>query len=134
MAESETDWSDLQVETNEISPVVRELAVEIESARVDAAYVNVIKELRKYYKMIIIDGPPILPVSDALRMAQIVDGVILVVQAGKTRMDITKRAIELLKEARCNLLGVVLNDVKEVLPYYYHNKNYFYNYEKIKSK
>jgi trigger factor len=47
MAESETDWSDLQVETNEISPVVRELAVEIESSRVDAAYVNVVKELRK---------------------------------------------------------------------------------------
>ena len=47
MAEIETDRSDLRIETNEISPVVRELSIEIEATRVDAAYVSVIKELRK---------------------------------------------------------------------------------------
>ena len=47
MAEIETGRSDLRIETNEISPVVRELAVEIEASRVDAAYTTVIKEVRK---------------------------------------------------------------------------------------
>ena len=47
MAEIESGRSDLRIETTEISPVVRELAVEIEASRVDAAYTNVIKELRK---------------------------------------------------------------------------------------
>jgi trigger factor len=47
MAEIETGRSDLRVETNEISPVIRELAVEIEATRVDEAYVTVIKEIRK---------------------------------------------------------------------------------------
>ena len=47
MAEVETDRKDIRVDTNEISPVVRELTIEIEAARVDAAYVDVVKQLRK---------------------------------------------------------------------------------------
>ena len=47
MAEVETDRNDIRVDTNEISPVVRELTIEIEAARVDAAYVDVVKQLRK---------------------------------------------------------------------------------------
>ena len=47
MAEVETDRKDIRVDTNEMSPVVRELTIEIEAARVDAAYVDVVKQLRK---------------------------------------------------------------------------------------
>lgn len=47
MAEVETDRNDIRIDTNEISPVVRELTIEIEAARVDAAYVDVLKQLRK---------------------------------------------------------------------------------------
>jgi len=47
MAEVETTRSDLRIETNEISPVVRELAIEIEVKRVDAAFVRLVKDLRK---------------------------------------------------------------------------------------
>jgi trigger factor len=47
MAEVETDRTDIRIDANEISPVVRELTIEIEAARVDAAYVDVIKQLRK---------------------------------------------------------------------------------------
>ena len=47
MAEVETDRNDIRIDTNEISPVVRELTIEIEAARVDAAYVDVVKQLRK---------------------------------------------------------------------------------------
>jgi len=37
MAEVETDRTDIRIDANEISPVVRELTIEIEAARVDAA-------------------------------------------------------------------------------------------------
>lgn len=47
MEEIKTDRSDLRIETNELSPVVRELSVEIESARVDAAFATTVKGLRK---------------------------------------------------------------------------------------
>jgi trigger factor len=47
MTAVEIDESSLQVDQNEISPVVRELSVEVDVARVDAAYAEVIKQLRK---------------------------------------------------------------------------------------
>jgi len=47
MAEIETDRSDLRIEMNELSPVVRELTVEIEAKRVDAAFSRTVQELRK---------------------------------------------------------------------------------------
>jgi len=47
MAKVETDRTDIRIDANEISPVVRELTIEIEAARVDAAFVDVVKQLRK---------------------------------------------------------------------------------------
>ncbi len=47
MAESQSDQSGIQIEPQEISPVVRELTVEVESKRVDAAFGRVVQELRK---------------------------------------------------------------------------------------
>ncbi len=47
MAEIESGQSDIRIETNEISPVVRELAVEVEAKRVDHVFGRVVQELRK---------------------------------------------------------------------------------------
>ena len=47
MAEIESGRSDIRIETNEISPVVRELAVEVEAERVNSAFGRVLQELRK---------------------------------------------------------------------------------------
>ncbi len=47
MAEVETDRSDIQIDVIEISPVVRELTIEVDARRVDAAYAQVVKRLRK---------------------------------------------------------------------------------------
>ena len=47
MAETESERSDFRIETNVLSPVVRELTVEIESSRVDAAYARLVQDLRK---------------------------------------------------------------------------------------
>jgi len=47
MAETETDHKDFRIDTNELSPVVRELSVEVEAKRVDAAFSRVIANLRK---------------------------------------------------------------------------------------
>ncbi|MBW2426292.1 MAG: trigger factor [Deltaproteobacteria bacterium] len=47
MAEVETGREDIRIEANEISPVVRELSIEVQVDRVDAAYARVVNELRK---------------------------------------------------------------------------------------
>jgi trigger factor len=51
MAEIESGRSDIQIEMNEISPVVREIAVEVEAKRVDNAFGRVVKQLRKTAKV-----------------------------------------------------------------------------------
>jgi capsular exopolysaccharide synthesis family protein len=65
--------------------------------------------LREEYDVIIMDTPPILPVTDAVVASSLADGVILVVQAGKTRNGEVHHAQEVLEAAHANLLGVVLN-------------------------
>jgi trigger factor len=47
MAEVETDRNDIRIDTNEISPVVRELTIEVDANRVDLAYTQAVKQLRK---------------------------------------------------------------------------------------
>jgi trigger factor len=51
MTEVESGRSDIRIDENEISPVVRELAVEVEAKRVDSAFGRVVQELRKTAKV-----------------------------------------------------------------------------------
>jgi len=70
---------------------------------------HLMDRLRKEYDMVIMDTPPILPVTDAVVASSLADGVILVVQAGRTRSGEVRHAQEVLEAAHANLLGVVLN-------------------------
>jgi capsular exopolysaccharide synthesis family protein len=75
--------------------------------------------LREEYDVIIMDTPPILPVTDAVVASSLADGVILVVQAGKTRQGEVHHAQEVLQAAHANLLGVVLNRARLRINNYY---------------
>jgi capsular exopolysaccharide synthesis family protein len=70
--------------------------------------------------LIIIDAPPVLPVTDAAVLGTIADGVILVVSAGKTLDTHINGAADQLAEVNARLLGVVLNRVakKEASAYF----------------
>jgi capsular exopolysaccharide synthesis family protein len=60
--------------------------------------------------MVLVDAPPIVSVSDAAVLASKVDGVILVVSAGKTRREMAQRAKSLLEKVNAHILGVVLTN------------------------
>jgi polysaccharide biosynthesis transport protein len=66
--------------------------------------------LRKNFQFIVLDLPPILPVADSRVMADLSDGVVLVVRAGQTRRELLQHALERFPVP--NILGVVLNDVQ----------------------
>jgi len=89
---------------------------------------EIFEELKFYFDFIIIDVPPIMPVSDPLIIANEVDAVIVVVRAGKTPREVAKRAVNFLNNSKINVLGTVLNNIEEVLPYYYNSKYYSYKY------
>jgi capsular exopolysaccharide synthesis family protein len=85
-----------------------------------------VKELHKDYDLIILDSPPAVPVSDPLLYLHAVDGLIYLVMAGRTSREVSKRGIDILESAGANILGVVANNLGEVLPYYYSHKYYGY--------
>jgi len=92
---------------------------------------SIFDEIKFYFDSIIVDSAPTIPVSDPLILSTEVDGALMVVRAGKTPREMVKRATDLMTGAGMNILGVVLNNVEDVLPYYY---NYKYHYREYKTE
>lgn len=69
-------------------------------------------EFRTFYDIVLIDTPPILAVSDALALGQLVNGAVLVVRAGRTRRTAVARTLESLRSSGVQLFGVILNGVR----------------------
>lgn len=83
--------------------------------------------------LVIIDSPPVTSVTDAAVLAPSVDGILLVVRPGQTRLAACRDAIEQLKHAGANILGIVVNGVRaEDIRYYsgyYHSYYYYHSYD-----
>ena len=67
--------------------------------------------LAERFDYVVIDAPPLLPVTDAAVLSKIVDGVIVLVRSGKTRREQLTRALDHLKSVDARILGSVLNMV-----------------------
>ncbi|MFL6055671.1 MAG: polysaccharide biosynthesis tyrosine autokinase [Actinoallomurus sp.] len=70
---------------------------------------TLLKELRADADYVIIDSPPLLPVTDAAVIASGSDGVVLVARAGRTKRDELRDAIKSLDAVGGSTLGVILN-------------------------
>jgi capsular exopolysaccharide synthesis family protein len=95
---------------------------------------EVVAALHQTYDLIILDSPPVVPVSDPLHYLNAVDGVLYMVMAGQTPKDVSARGVELLRSAGANILGAIANNLSEVLPYYYDQKYYGYTAGKKKRR
>lgn len=69
---------------------------------------SLIQELSSEFT-VIVDVPPVLPVTDAALLSTAVDGVVIVGSVGKTRKENLAEAVENLRKVSANLLGVVIN-------------------------
>lgn len=87
---------------------------------------EILTELSKQFRFIIIDGPPVLSVADANVLAAKVNGVLLVVQAGKTATELFKRALNSFRQTGANVLGVAVNHVDLNQPNYHSDSSYYY--------
>jgi Mrp family chromosome partitioning ATPase len=70
-----------------------------------------IDNLSAMFDYVIIDSPPLLPVTDAAVFSQWADGVVLVARANQSRVPDVSAAIEQLEAVQATLVGVVLTDV-----------------------
>lgn len=84
-----------------------------------------IAELRKKYKFIVIDTPPVMAVTDAVILSVLVDGLVLVVRSGETPKEAFSRSHDLLTSVKSRILGVVLNAVDSSAPDYYYSYRYY---------
>jgi capsular exopolysaccharide synthesis family protein len=90
---------------------------------------DAIVELRKKFKFIVIDSPPIMAATDAVIISVQTDGVLLVVRSGETPKEAFTRTRDLLISVKCRMLGVVLNAVDSSAPDYYYSYRYYpYSY------
>jgi succinoglycan biosynthesis transport protein ExoP len=84
-----------------------------------------ITELRRKFKFIVIDSPPVMAATDAVLISALTDGVLLVVRSGETPKEAFTRTRDLLAAVKCRLLGVVLNAVDSSAPDYYYSYRYY---------
>lgn len=90
---------------------------------------EMVSELRKRYKFIVIDSPPIMAATDAVILSVAVDGVLLVVRSGSTPKEAVTRTRDLLVSVKCRMLGVMLNAVDSSSSDYYYSYRYYpYSY------
>ncbi|WP_257348280.1 CpsD/CapB family tyrosine-protein kinase [Pseudalkalibacillus decolorationis] len=83
---------------------------------------EITKEASEEFDVILFDTPPLLAVTDGQILANLCDGVVLVVGSQKTENEAALKSKELLEAAKAKLLGVVLNrkKMKEGNYYYYY--------------
>lgn len=81
--------------------------------------------LRGRYDRIVLDSPPLLPVTDAAILSQMVDGVLVVVRGFHTPRNIAGDAIRQLQDVNAPLIGVVLNAVDLNRFAYREYRNYY---------
>ena len=86
------------------------------SSNVIKAFSEALAAIRREYSFIICDLPPVREHSPAMRIAALMDGVVLVVEAEKTRWEVANKVREALVQADSNVLGVILNKRRFHIP------------------
>lgn len=81
-----------------------------------------VAQIRARYDYVIIDTPPIIPVTDAGLVGAHTDGVIMVIQANRTQKGVVKHGQNLLRQAHAKMLGYILTNIQ------YHIPAYIYRY------
>lgn len=73
---------------------------------------DILTALLEQADVVLLDAPPVLAVTDAAVLSSKVDGVVLVISAGKTKRENAHRAQTQLEKINARILGAVLNNVK----------------------
>jgi len=72
---------------------------------------QLIEELSSQFQLVVLDGPPVLAVADAVLIAGLADATVLVTEWRTTPRSLVSQAVKTLRSARGNLVGVVMNKV-----------------------
>jgi polysaccharide biosynthesis transport protein len=92
--------------------------------------VALLRQLQQRFDVVIIDAPPLLPVTDAAVLSRICDGAVLVVRYGRTRREQLLRTTQALETVDARILGTVMNMAPTKGPdAYAYGYGYAYSYK-----
>jgi capsular exopolysaccharide synthesis family protein len=95
---------------------------------------DLLKALEDRADIVLIDAPPLLPVTDAAVLGALTSGVVMLIRSNATRREQVARATETVNQVGANLLGSVLNMVSTKGPDAYgYGYGYAYSYAQRKS-
>ena len=89
---------------------------------------DLLTDLRTKYDRIIIDGPPVITVTDGVIVSALVDGVIMVIWGGETPAVLVNRSLKLLENSGGRVIGGVINRLEQRDFDYYSYRYYHYYY------
>lgn len=95
---------------------------------------NVLQRAKEQYDYVLIDTPPVMPVTDALIVSRFVDGMILVIASSEVKVEMARDVKNQLQHAGANILGVVLNKVRSEHHGYGYGYYYYYGNDGEKHK
>jgi capsular exopolysaccharide synthesis family protein len=76
-------------------------------------FVQLVKDMKRRYPLVVLDGAPTMLFADSAILGQHVDGVILVYRFGRTAREVLSRAHNQLSTSNAKILGVVVNDIQK---------------------
>ncbi|MCU1589902.1 MAG: capsular biosynthesis protein [Frankiales bacterium] len=88
------------------------------------AMAQILEQLRPIADVVVLDGPPVLAVSDAVALATQVDGVVMVARAGSTDRQDAFEAAQRLERVSAHVVGCVLNGAAKTTTAYYDGYQY----------
>ena len=88
---------------------------------------DLLKIFQNNFTHVVVDSPPIASFTDGVLIASMVDGVILVVNAGKSSRQVVRRSRQILTDIGARIFGVVLNNVNlRTQDNYYYYQSYYH--------
>lgn len=109
-----------------LGKVQGDLEQEVHDLLYEKKLAPLLASLREQFDSIIVDTPPVLPIVDTQYLADLLDGLLFVIRAGKTPRDLIQSALETLEGK--NILGMVVNGIDRQLSSRYAYESYYYQY------
>ena len=90
---------------------------------------NMLSECEERFSHIVLDGPPVIGIADAIVLCNQVENSVFVIESGRTRRGHAKAALKRLQQAGVHPLGVILTKIDALNDLYgYHS--YYYQYSR----
>ena len=90
---------------------------------------DMIADASNRFDRIILDSPPLIPVTDSVLLATVCDGVLMVIKESQTTKDLAINAQKRLLDSKAKILGAILNDVDMTRNGYYYYYPYYHYYQ-----